>query len=271
MKKKKLLAACAGLTVLVIMVILSNIGSELFTDSISLVQIRTETYEQKYRTYGTVSAQLHSCFYNGMITSIDKNERDQLKVDDVILKYRDSDDKERELKSEINGYLYAINPDCVQIYDSVYYLSVLLREEYFDMVAIGSEGLFSVNGHDYLITARQKNDYGIIRNGTVMYEVIFDFDSQEKLKLNQQGNVTLLMGKQEGVSVIDRNALLENSDGYYLLDSSWLKDTGNMQKYLRKVEVSTIDDEVAVIEGTDLENRQFCVIDENIRSLLADD
>lgn len=234
-----------------------------------MTQINIGSFQRNYKTFGTVSANLHRCFYDGLISSVNFKETDYLHKDDVILKYKDTEGNEKELKSEIDGYLHEITADSVQIYDSSYYLSVLLKEKYYDQLSLNSQHLFITDNREYLITVTGKKDYGIRRDDDTLYEVTFSFDSQDGLKLNQQGNVVITLNSLDNVLLVDRRAVYETVEGYYLLDAGWLDDPENMNYYLLRVNIIGSNEETAVVEGVNLEGRSVCIINETIRQVLA--
>ena len=272
MKKKRLIiGAIVLIAILAVLTALTHIGNNILLDNIEVTQVKLGSFQRNYKTYGTVTSNLHSFFYNGMISSVNYKETDYLHKDDVILKYKDPEGNEKELKSEIDGYLYSITADSVQIYDSSYYLTVLLKEKYYDQISLNSQHLFTTDSRDYLITVTGKKDYGIRRDGDTVYEVIFSFDTLENLKLNQQGNVTISLNSMDNVLLVDKRAVYETVNGYYLLDGQWLSEPDESGKYLIKVNIVGNDENNAVVEGVNLEGKSVCIINETIRKVLEDD
>ena len=100
--------------------------------------------------------------------------------------------------------------------------------------------------------------------------IILDLESSEGLLLNQKGNLTIPLQSVSDVWTVKREALLERSEGYYLLRADWVNRKDRRDKYLVKVKVEMADDQKAVISGIGIENLKVCVIDDMLKELIDD-
>ena len=270
MKKKHLIILIVIALIIIVMLVLRTIGNALMMDSISFTEVTQDSFRQQYKTTATVKGHLHSCYFNGLVTECPVSLGDWVEADSVILKYLDGENRECELKSDTAGIIREITGNCVIIEDGNLYLLAAVPLDRFFLINEGTSCLFSASSSSIRATVKAKSHSRQQEASQNTASIILDLESSEGLLLNQKGNLTIPLQSVSDVWTVKREALLERSDGYYLLKADWVNRKDRRDKYLVKVKVEMADDQKAVISGIGIENLKVCVIDDMLKELIDD-
>ncbi len=270
MKKKHLIILAVIALIVIAVLVLRSIGNELLMDSISFTEVSQDSFRQQYRTTATVRGHLHSYYFNGIIKECGVFTGEPVRKDDLILKYLDGENRECELRSETNGIIREITGNCVIIEDRDLYLAASLPLDRFFLVNEGTVCLFTPSSGSIRATVTSKSQCRQQEGSQNMAEITLKLESQEGLLLNQKGNLVIPLQSVNDVWTVKRAALLERSDGYYLLKAEWLEKKESRDKYLVRVKVEMADDEKAVISGIGIENLKVCMINDMLKELISD-
>ncbi len=272
MKKKWwLIAVIIIFIILGLIIVLRGVGNQILLNDIETVTVMPATLRWKYRTQGTIVSNKHEYFFEGRIVAVYKKEGERISKDEAIFRYKDNDDKEKDYVSEIDGFLEELTADRVVISDLDYYLRVMLKGKQYDLIGNECEALFLSDGTERLGRLLNKNDYGIMKDGGIYYESDFKLDDVQNLKLNQQGNVTILLKENAGLMAVDERAVLQKKDGNYLLNSRWLEGNVDEKACLVKINVLAYEEGKAFLDDRSLEGMQVCVLSDAIMEILQND
>ena len=269
-KNRWLIAVVIVVITIAVMIALRSVGSQILLDNVETVTVEPAAFRWKYRTQGTVISNRHEYYFEGTVITVLKQQTDRISKDEVIFRYRDSEGKEKDYVSEIDGYLEEIGVNSVVISDLDYYLKVMLKGRQFDLTSEGCQALFQSDDREYLATLFQKKDYGIRKDDSVYYEADFHLDDNTGLKLNQQGTVTILIKEVDGVLAVDERAVMQKRDGTYLLKADWLNGKGDVEDCLIKVSVTAYDDGIAYLSDQGLEGIRACILSDYVMEMLND-
>ncbi len=272
MKKKWwLIAAAAMVIIMTAGIVLRGLGSQILMNETETVTVMPASLRWKYRTQGTIVSNRHEYFFEGRIIAVNKREGERVSKDEAIFRYKDNDDKEKDYVSEIDGFLEELAADRVIISDLDYYLKVMLKGRQFDLIGNECEALFVSEGKEHLGTLFKRNDYGIMKDGGVYYEADFRLDDLQGLKLNQQGNVTILLKETSDLLAVDERAVFQKRDGTYLLNSRWLDGNVDEEDCLIRVAVLAYEDGKAYLDDMNLEGMQVCILSDAVMEILQND
>ena len=270
MKKKYLFLIIIPVIIVCCIIILKNMGNTLLLDSISFTVVERGSFRQEYHSYATVKGDLHYFYFNGIIDNCSHSEGDYIEADSVILEYLNREGEKTELKSDTAGFISEINTGRVTVTDRNYHLVARIPLDKYHLIADGTVCLFSRGTESIKATVNGKKLYRINDNGRTYGIITLTLDNSEGLLLQQQGSLIIPLNTISDVLTVEREALWEKSDGYYLLKADWLNSKDDISHYLVKVKVMMSDDEVAVVTGLDIENLKVCIIDETLKGLLDD-
>lgn len=267
--RNKIIVVSVLSAVIVVVLTLLNRGSNILSENIKTTAVFVGDFQQQYKSTAVVSSYQHSYFFNGYITSLKVAVGDYVVNDSVLLSYKDFENKSYSLKTGVDGYVSEISSDRVIINDLNFFIVCKLNLEHFELISEDCEAIFSSNKRDYLATFLKKSAYGYQIDDLVYYDAFFNLDDNNSLKLNQQGNLVFLLNRKEAL-IVDKSALLSDEQGDFLIDSRWLKDLSNFEKYRIEIKILEVNDRYAIISGIELEDREVCIVDGDLRAFLSD-
>ena len=270
MKKRYVFILVFFLIVLMAVFRLLKIGSSLIADNVSFTNVEKGSFRQEYQTSATISGIKHYYYYNGLITDCSHEVNDFINNDEVLLTYLNSENRKTDLKSTVSGYITELSGNRVTVCDLDYRLICYLPADKFDLLKDETECLFEYGKNTYSAKIISRKDMGEKRAGQTVYQVMLKPDNQENLKLNRQGNLIIPLETVSNVLKVDCRAVLEDTEGCYLLDADWINDMDHPEKYRINIEVLMADDSTAVIGGAGLENRRVCIMNDDLKAVLHD-
>ncbi len=229
------------------------------------------TFQKNHKSTALVTSGQHHQFFNGYITSLSHDMGELVEQGEVILEYTDVYNHKQQLKAAVKGYITDINSTGVTISDLEYYLTAQLPQEVMSLVEDGEQCLFESTGKQYLATVTEKNMYGRSVSGRTLYQLSLSVENTDDLHHGQKGILTIPLTTLYGVLIVDRKAIYETRDGFYLLPADWLAQGADVSRSLIRVEVLDANDEVAMINAAAIEELEVCVIDDFLREFLSND
>lgn len=270
MKKRYVFVLVFFLIVLMAVFRLLKIGGSLIADNVSFTNVEKGSFRQEYQTSATISGIKHYYYYNGLITDCSHEVNDFINNDEVLLTYLNSENRKTDLKSTVSGYITELSGNRVTVCDLDYRLICYLPADKFDLLKDETECLFEYGKNTYSAKIISRKDMGEKRAGQTVYQVMLKPDNQENFKLNRQGNLIIPLETVSNVLKVDRRAVLEDTEGCYLLEADWINDMDHPEKYRINIEVLMADDSTAVIGGAGLENRRVCIMNDVLKAVLHD-
>ena len=268
--KKKIVIALTVMVLIVLTVYLRNIGMDMLLVNVEYATVERGSFTQQYQTNATVTGHRHRYFFNGVLTSLKHYERDYVEENEVLLEYLDVENKKKELKSTVRGYVTAVDGNGAEVCDLDLFLECYLPSEKYRQVKEETVCLFKTGNMEVKATVSQRNGYGIKKNDRVYHRITLRLESADGMNLNEQGNLIIPLQSLNDVLTVDKRALLKNDEGYSLLMAEWIDDLNHTEKYRVKVNVEAINDSVAVVSGENLENMKVCIISDELKELLND-
>lgn len=232
--------------------------------------IRYDKLVSEYTVSCTVHGERHYCFYDGCLTEIVKQEGQRLKKDDVIVRYSDSRGKAAVLKSPADGWLISLNGSQAVIEDDELRLYGYVPLEKYDLLRVGQQGSFSLNGETFLAEITEKNDLALEAGVQRSCQLVMKALDKVQLLSGQKVNVLLPLQQVYGLCV-DAEALLVDEEGYWLLDAGAADDPANWKNYRLEVQVMAQSQGKAIVSGVQLENREVLILPEEYRKVLLGD
>ena len=266
---KKRLYIIIGLMALAISVtflLTDKKASALLT--VNTVTVRKGNFSEHYSLAGQIRGNQHYLYFKGYIDKINCHMTDYLEKDKVILTYLDQENQSQQLKSSVNGFVEAIEADHVIMTDTDYYLEVMIPQSQMTLIKKDTEVSFTSEKKQYSGKVKTVNRYGQQISDTICYPAVIVLDNRDSLNLNQKGLAVFTVKKYEDVFLVDRLAIWESKGGFFLVDKDIENDPDNYSEYLIPVEVVASDQKESVVTGEMLENREVCIIDENVRRIL---
>ncbi len=270
MKRKILIISAGAILLGILLMILMSSGRQILTDSVSTTMVVNRHFTRMYETTGTVDSSLHHYYFSGCIISCGLSEGMYVPAGGVLLKYRNVKDKAVTLKSTVDGYVREVSDNRVTISDRDYYIVSRLPQDLSSVIRKGDEAVLEINGTRRALTVSRIGDCGKMIDGEVMFDVIFTPEDNENLKINQQGNVTILLDNYGSVPVVDRKAILSDEKGSFLLAEDWKDDPGGIDDYRIDIKIIAVNQEVAYISGMDIEGVTVCILSEQLKELIHD-
>jgi hypothetical protein len=255
----------AGLIGLIILIITYGGGEELIEKNIEVVEIKRETFIYDYKTFGIVDSKSHHFFFNGYIKNIHKKAGEEVKKKEKILSYIDEHGNSKDLLSEIDGFVYQIENNCLILKDLDFFVVVELAYEKYSLLKENDICFIGINDNYYEAEVIEKVKFA---NQDNKYRVIIKTDYLE-LIFSQHVNVTFHLEKKDGLTV-DKRALNYDEKGYYLIDEDFKEELNNLEKYRLPVEVIMCNDDLALISAIGLEDKKVCILSNHLKEFLSD-
>jgi hypothetical protein len=255
----------AGLIGLVILIFTAGSDERLIENNIELVEVKRSTFIYDYKTFGIVDSKSHYLFFNGYIKNIYKTTGDEIKKKDKILSYVNEYGNNRDLLSEVDGFIYQVENNCITIKDLDYFVIVELTYEKYSLIKENDTCFIGINDNYYQAKVIEKVKYD---NQDNRYRIIIKTDYDE-LIFSQHVNVSFHLQQKEGLTV-DKRAINQDSDGYYLIDEMFKDELNNLEKYRIPIKVLMSNEDVALISATGLENKKVCILSESLKEFLSD-
>lgn len=249
-----------------LLILIINKGSNnLIENNIEIVEVKRDTFIYDYKTFGIVDSKSHYLFFNGYIKKIYKNPKSEIKKNEKILNYVYEYDKSKDLVSVVDGFIFQIDSNCVIIKDLNYYVVVELTYEKYSLLQENDRCFVGINNHYHPAEIIEKVKYDNQEN---KYKVLIKTEYDE-LIYYQHVNVTFQLTSKEGL-IVDKRALYYDTDGYYLIAKGFKEELNNLEKYKIPIQVIMSNEKLALISGIALENKEVCIISEELRKILND-
>ena len=261
---KKVIIIVGFIGLILLMLITSN-SNILIEKNIETVEVKRGNFIYDYKTYGIVNSKNHHFFFNGYIKNVYKNIGEEVKEKEKVISYINEYGKSKDLLSEVDGFVYQIENNCVTIKDLDYFVVVELIYEKFVLIKEDDICFIGINNNYYEAIVIEKVKYD---NQDNKYKVIIK-TNYDDLIFSQHVNVTFHLQQKEGL-IVDKRALNYDSDGYYLIDETFKEELKNLEKYRINVDVIMSNDNVALISAIGIENRKVCIISNYLKEFLRD-
>ena len=270
MKRRILFIGAAVIFLLIVFLLVASSGQKIIDESIQTTMIVNREFVRQYKTTGTVSSRIHSYYFIGNVTACDLQEGTYVTNGGLLLRYNNINNEAVDLRSSVNGFVKEIGGDRVTVADTSYYIVSQFTNDVIEQLAEGDQAIFHSNDTDYLMQISSISSYGRFMDDAVYYEVVFIPEEREKLKLNQQGNVTVSLKRYGAVPVVNRKAVMNDDKGSYLIRASWLKEAGDVDDYRIDVKVVAVNEELAYVSGIDIEGEEVCILSDELKKVIYD-
>ena len=271
MKRKIWIILILLLAITGCLTILLKSGNDILSQTIKTVTVEKGDFTKIYKSTATVTSQSHHHFYNGSITKLSCEKGDEVEEGTVLLEYLDIYNHKQVLKSETKGFVSDINSGCVTVNDDYYVIEALLDYDRFQLVKEGMNGIFNSGDQEILCTVISKNTYGVETGNRILYRVTLKPEDIGKLFYGQKGNLTFDLMTEHEVLIVDKQAVIEKEDGFYLLPATWLNILNDINGQLLRIEVLDSNDSVVKINAAGVENIEVCLIDTYLKGFLDND
>ena len=271
MKRKRIIAVVLLVITVAGCMSLFKTGRKYINSATKVTTVVRGTFQKNHKSTALVTSGQHHQFFNGYVTSLNHDTGELVEQGEVILEYTDVYNHKQQLKAAVKGYIADINSTGVIISDLEYYLTARLPQEVMSLIEDGTQCLFESAGKQYLATVTEKNMYGRSISAVTLYQLSLSVENTDDLHHGQKGILTIPLTTLYGVLVVDRKAIYETRDGFYLLPTDWLNHTGDVSKSLIRVEILDANDEVALINAAAIEELEVCIIDDFLREFLSND
>jgi len=271
MRRKWMVIIFLSVLFIISLAFLLKTGRSYINDSFEVTTVVRGSFQKNYRTVAHVSSDKHILFFNGYVTSLKHDVGDMVEEGEVILEYTDAYNRKQTLKASVTGYVSEITGTTVTLNDMHYYLVSELEPDRYNMVVTGTECLFTSCDKDYLTRVQEKEPFGIAKNGRIYYEIRFELEEGDNLLYGQNGTIVIPLKTVYDVLTVDRKAIYETRDGFYLLPSNWLETSSDPKASLMRIEVRDANEDIAMINGVAIEDMEVCIIDDLLREFLSND
>ncbi|HPW53133.1 MAG TPA: hypothetical protein PK631_02045 [Erysipelotrichaceae bacterium] len=262
---RKKIFIIAGFIGLVILALATGSSEKIIEENIEIVEVKRDIFTYDYKTFGIVDSKSHYLFFNGYIKTIYKKMTEGVKKNDRLISYVNEHGSSKDLLSDIDGFIYRIENNCITIKDLDYFIVVELAYEKYILLKENDSCFIVVNGNSFSAAVIEKVRYD---NQDDKYKVIIKTDYKE-LIFSQHVNVIFYLQQKEGLTV-DKRALNHDSEGYYLIDEKFKDELKSLQKYRIDIEVIMSNDKLALISAIGLENRKVCILSDYLKEFLGD-
>ncbi|MDO4377528.1 MAG: hypothetical protein Q4C64_00075 [Erysipelotrichia bacterium] len=144
-----------------------------------------------------------------------------------------------------------------------------VKQEIYEKVELGDMAVYQYDEDFYPCELIEKNDNGFEKDGQIFYSM--KFKTFDNILLPKQNTIIKITVDKLSGLIVDKNALLQIDDKTYLLSEAYINDFSNIGKYKIPVDVICCTQDEALISGIDLECKNVCILDENLRRILEDD
>ncbi|MGI6608837.1 MAG: hypothetical protein ACOX1F_07725 [Erysipelotrichaceae bacterium] len=259
------IAVIGGLIGLLIVIFISSNSNRLIEKNIEIVEVKRDNFVYDYKTFGVVNSKSHYYFFNGYIKNIYKRIGEEIKEKEKVISFINEYGKSKDLLSETDGFLYQIENNCIIIKDLDYFVTVEMNYEKYCLLEENDSCFIGINNNYYQARIIEKAQYD---NRDNKYKVIIETDYDE-LIFSQHVNVVFHLQQKQGLTV-DKRALNNDSDGYFLIAEEFKNELNNIEKYRIEVKVIMCNDELALISAPGIENKKVCIISDYLKELVND-
>ena len=145
------------------------------------MEVKRSTFIYEYKTIGVVDSKSHYLFFNGYIKNVYKTIGDEIKNKDKILSYINEYGNSKDLLSEVDGFIYQIENNCITIKDLDYFVIVELTYEKYSLIKENDTCFIGINDNYYQAKVIEKVKYD---NQDNRYRVIIKTDYDELIFLS---------------------------------------------------------------------------------------
>ncbi|MBR0138586.1 MAG: hypothetical protein IJM15_09260 [Erysipelotrichaceae bacterium] len=238
------------------------------SETVEITEVKTGDFQYRKEVSAAVNGQSHQLYFPGNIIEVSKNEGEEIRKSETILTYVDAYGNKKRLTSSVSGMIVRIENGMVTVKDLNLYLYCQIDLETRNRLSVGSTHMFTSAGKHYHASVISLPKLGFNQNNRLMFEIILDIEDKGDLLIGQSGILTLDLGSEKSVLLVEKKALLNDGKGYYLLEKGYVEDPKNMEKYRLNVEVLNWDETRAVIRGTGLEAVEVCIFSDDLKELI---
>ena len=222
-------------------------------ESITLYELRQESFEKEYETLGRVVCQKEVRVpIEKMVKEVFVNVGDVVKKDEVCIRYVDGS----ELKSEFEGIVSEVNEAFVSIAILPLWIQVEVPETYIDLL----EAEQSVLVKDTKGKITKIGSVASYRDNKNFYDVYISCGGD--FRLFEEVKVSMCVQSFHDVYKVPFNAVVRCKQKDYVIKQSWLRDTYELDiDDLVMVDVVGVDDGLVVIRSEDVLQEDVCVFD----------
>ena len=227
-----------------------------------LIETAVVSYEKmtfEHEGVAQVHGKYHFQYFQGYLKQLRRQVNERVKENEIILVYVDERGREHELKAECCGYVNEIAADHLVLEDEQYRLYCCLPLERYRQLKIGQQGSFVLDGQIHLCEVSQLNERALMSEENDHYEVELRPLDELPLHGGQLLSIRIPLRQNYGLC-IPAEALLEDEDGYFLIDEKYRQDSAHWEKYRIDVEVLYRNERQAMIEGVGLEGQEVCLL-----------
>ena len=227
-----------------------------------LIETAVVSYEKmtfEHEGVAQVHGKYHFQYFQGYLKQLRRQVNERVKENEIILVYVDERGREHELKAECCGYVNEIAADHLVLEDEQYRLYCCLPLERYRQLKIGQQGSFVLDGQIHLCEVSQLNERALMSEENDHYEVELRPLDELPLHGGQLLSIRIPLRQNYGLC-IPAEALLEDEDGYFMIDGKYRQDPAHWEKYRIDVEVLYRNERQAMIEGVGLEGQEVCLL-----------
>lgn len=227
-----------------------------------LIETAVVSYEKmifEHEGVAQVHGKYHFQYFQGYLKQLRRQVNERVMENEVILVYVDERGREHELKAECSGYVNEIAADHLVLEDEQYRLYCCLPLERYRQLKIGQQGSFVLDGQIHLCEVSQLNERALMSEENDHYEVELRPLDELPLHGGQLLSIRIPLRQNYGLC-IPAEALLEDEDGYFMIDGKYRQDPAHWEKYRIDVEVLYRNERQAMIEGVGLEGQEVCLL-----------
>ena len=233
-------------------------GCELFAnkkllESITLYEMRQESFDQMYETLGRVVCQKEVRVpIEKVVKEVVVEVGDLVKKDDVCIRYLD----DGELKSEVEGIITEVNDVYLCIAIEPLWIQIEVPDVYIDTLHV--EQSVKVKGMEGRIV--KIGNVANYRDSTNYYDVFIACDGD--FRLFEEVGVSMCVQSFHDVYKVPFNAVIRCKEKDYVIKQSWLRDTYELDiDDLVMVDVVGVDGDLVVVRSEDSLKEDVCVFD----------
>ncbi len=258
------------LPVLAIAIVLTMFlfSSEKLSGKITITEVHSGDFQYRREVPATVDAQSHPLYFPGNIIELCCDIGDEIRKNQTLLYYSDIYGNRKKLISPFNGIITAIESGRVTVKDQNLYIRCQVDLETRNRLFIGSSHMFTAQDEHYRAYLQKIPRLGFSVDNRLVFELELSVEDNGKLLISQPGILTLDLGEDKGVLLVERQALLKDGRGYYLMDKGYLEDPKHPQHYRLPIELVSWNEQEAVIRGTGLDGAMVCVFSDDLKEIL---
>ncbi len=243
-------------------------SQDKLSGKIEVTEVHTGDFQWRREVAATADGRIHRLYFPGNIIEICCESGEEIRKNQTLLFYGDAYGNRKKLLSPVSGIVVQIENGMAVVKGMDLIIRCRVDLETRNRLSIGSSHMFTTQNQHYRVKLLKIPRLGVNADNRLVFDLEFSVEDDGRLLIGQSGILTLDLGTDRGVLLVDRQALLKDRKGYYLLEKGYLEDPGHPELYRQEIELVRWDDENAQIRGIGLESVEVCVFSEEIKELL---